>query len=224
MALPKKAIVEDHRLEDAATIATDELMAHRWHWTLDKSNPNRVNFAEYARQVDRTQRTIRADAHGWAEWLAANAEEARLPGKKPGQAQTPNDYRALAMFGEEKRHAVEAIARTTGKSVRSISHKHEEVAAVISTARERAAERGTTVEHEIEHVAERRERGRQVSEKLKKEQKQRHTARYIAAEGDIGVAMQRLRKLLDDVEGVEFNDDERELLTDALGKLRALLN
>jgi hypothetical protein len=196
-------------------------MKLRWHWTLDESNPKRVDFTEYARAVGRDRKIISRDAYAWEEY-----QQAKMAGPMgPGSARTPSDFRQLAKLSEERKQATKAIARVSGKAISTVAtSKRDEVDAVVSLAQERAMKRKTTVEHEIEHVAERRERGRQVSDKLKKEQKHRHTARYIAAEGDIGVAMQRLRKLLDDVEGVDFNDDERELLTEALGKLRALLN
>jgi len=143
----------------------------------------------------------------------------------PGAAQTPSDFRALGQLSEQKQQAAKAVSRVTGKSVGTVARsKGEEVGAVIAVAQERAERRGTTVESEIEEVDERREKARKTASKLKDEHKERHTAKYIQMEGDLGVAMQRIRKVLNDAEGVKFSAEERELLTEALAKLRALLN
>ncbi|MPZ14298.1 MAG: hypothetical protein GEU73_07715 [Chloroflexi bacterium] len=48
--------------------------------------------------------------------------------------------------------------------------------------------------------------------------------RYIEIEGHVGAAMQRLRRVLEIGEGVDFDADETDLIAEALGKLRALLS
>jgi hypothetical protein len=223
MTLPAHVIAMDSKLEAAFDDASNSLMEHRWHWTLDESNPKRVSISEYARQVGKSRQTISADANGWADYTAST-RKARPAGKVPGQAKTPEEFRQLANLGAEKQAAAEAIARTTGRSINSAARDHEALNAVVSKARDKAARRGTTVEHEIDQAAAERERASKAAAKLKDERKKRMTAAYISIEGDIGAMLQRGKKILKTADAIEFGADETELLADALGKLRALLN
>lgn len=50
------------------------------------------------------------------------------------------------------------------------------------------------------------------------------TARFIEIEGDLSAITQRLRKVLVVAENVGPTDEERELLVDSVGRVRALLN
>lgn len=225
MTLPNKVIERDQKLTAEIELKNDQLMELRWHWTLDESNSARVSFSEYAREVGLRRDTIGADARGWAEWLAANECPGSAAGKTPGKAQNPNEFRELAKMGGEKQKAVEAVARTTGRTVGAVARgSREEVSAVVSTARERAERRKTTVEAEIEEVAEHRAKAAKAAKGMAERRKSAHTMQYLKIEGDIATAMRKLRTALDEAEGVEFSADERELLADSLGKLRALLN
>lgn len=216
-ALPALVIEKDHRLQKAS----DELLELRWHWTLDESNSDRVTFVEYARQVGVSDKAVANSANGWAAYLATDPNEL----VRPGQPQRPGDFVELAKLGAEKQQAVKAIAKNTGEAITTITTgKREEIADVVNTARERAITHGTTVEHEIDKAAEWREKTRQASKRETDEHKAKHTMRFVAIEGHIGVAMQRLRKILDEAEGVDFTGEEKELLVDSLAKLRALLN
>jgi hypothetical protein len=94
----------------------------------------------------------------------------------------------------------------------------------VSTARERALDRGTTVDHEIQRAAEWREKTRRAAQAETNERRKAQTMRYVQFEGLIGKAMQSLRTILRDSEGVDLDDELRELLTSSLGNLRALLN
>jgi hypothetical protein len=83
MNLPKTVVEKDRTLSKAA----DELMQLRWHWTLDESNSKRVSFAEYARQVGRSDDVIGRDANAW-EAYRQSLKTAGPGGKKtPGAAQ-----------------------------------------------------------------------------------------------------------------------------------------
>jgi hypothetical protein len=217
--LPTTVIEKDRKLQRSA----DELMELRWHWTLDETNPERVSQREYARQVGVDQSKINVDANAWADYLAAQSDAQQ--GITPGAPQSPGDYRTLRKMSGERQRATKAVAKATGKAVSTLAtHDRGEVDAVLNTARERAVDRGTTVDHEFERAAEWRAKTRKAAEREKDEHKARSTARFIEIEGDLGAAMQRLRNVLNAAEDVPFSDDERELLTASLGKLRALLN
>ena len=222
MTLPKSVIDKDHTLSKSA----DELMKLRWHWTLDPSNAKAVSFSEYARQVGSGEKTIRQNANGWASYLQAKARGGPVG---PGAAQTPSDFRELAKMGEDRRTATTAVAAATGRTPSAVAKgSRDEVEAVLVTAQERVsrkAEKGkpTTLESEIEQVATDRVRARKTATHTKNERKARHTARYIEIEGNVAAAMQKLRKVLANAEDVDFADEERELISESLGKLRALL-
>ena len=214
--LPAEVIKTDKRL----TKATDELAKMRWEWTLDQSNPDRVSFSAYARQVGANEATIRVMANGYAAWLTDSYVDVRTPGKP----QTVSDHIELAKMGAERQVAVKAVAKHSGASVTNVAgHKRAEVDAVVHTARERAVDRGTTVEHEIERAAEWREKARRSAKREQDEKREQATMRYIEIEGDIGAAMQRLRKILNAAD-VGFSEEERELIVESLGRLRALMN
>lgn len=217
--LPAEVVETDRKLQRSA----DELMELRWHWTLDETNDDRVSQHAYARQVGVSQPAVNRDANAWANWLRAQRDNRSVI--TPGSPQTPSEYRELQRLSAERQEAVKAVARTTGHTVGTVArHKTDEVEAVVSTARERAVERGTTVEHEIERAAEWREKSRKAAQREQDEHRQRSTLRFIEIEGDIGVAMQRLRKILKAADDVAFTDEERELISESLSKMRALMN
>jgi len=218
VTLPTTVVEQDRTLQRSA----DQLMELRWHWTLDETNPERVSQREYARQVGVDQSKINVDANAWADYLAGQSDAQQ--GITPGAPQSPGDYRTLRKMSGERQQATKAVAKATGKAVSTLAtHDRGEVDAVLNTARERAVDRGTTVEHEIDRAAEARARARKAAERDADERRQASTARYLEIEGHLGAAMQRLRKVLDSSKDVEFTDEERELLVATLGKLRALL-
>lgn len=225
MTLPKSAIDKDHKLEQAHIEAGDALMEHRWHWTLDESNPNRVSMKAYAREVGVGYTTVNQDANGWAEWLAANTDREFAIAKKPGQAQTPGDFRELAKMGAEKKQAAQAIARETGAAITTVTvNKRDKIDAVVNRARTRAEEKGTTVEHEIDKAAEWQAKADKLAERERQERKEKRTLQFIKIEGKIGAMLARGREILVIAADVDFGDDERELIAESMGKLRSLLN
>lgn len=219
MTLSNSVIAEDQRLDTAATRSSEELAQHRWHWTLDESNPNRVTFVEYAAAVGRSHVTISKQANGYAAWFAEQGrEEVPLHGLA--------EHVERANIGAEKQQAIDAVAKATGKTFQAIRKGGADVVRdVLSTARERV-ERGNdaTMEDAIQRVAEDRARHERTQERVQSESKARHTFRYVELEGHIAYAMRRLREALDVAQDVPFEDEERELIADSLAKLRAVLN
>lgn len=217
-SLPAEVVETDQRLARSA----DELMALRWHWTLDESNPDRISKSEYARQVGRDEATIRRDANAWAAWLE---QESAGNGRELGTPQTPSDFKELSKLSGERQEAAKAIAAATGKTPANVSaNRRDEVDAVLNRARNRAEERGTRVEDEIGRAAEWQTKARKTAERDRREKRDAHGMRYIEIEGHVGAAMQRLRRVLEIGEGVDFDADETDLIAEALGKLRALLS
>jgi hypothetical protein len=142
------AVIEtDHRLEEAAGRTAGELAGHRWHWTLDESNPGRVSISEYARQVGKSQSTISVMAKGYASYSAVNDASSNL-----------DDHVGRARMSGETAAAAEAVARARGVSPRtaqdSRSPLHNEVKRVRDIARDLAEKHGTSIEEEAPTVAE----------------------------------------------------------------------
>ena len=144
--LPEVAIQEDHRLEQGWAKSTLALMKHRWHWTLDESNPERVSIRQYAADVGREKRTIGRYANAYPLF-----EEA-------GRRAAPIDLGELlerAGMSPEKYAAIEAVAKLRGLAPRTVREKHPAaVRAALQIARARAGDRGTTVTTELPGAAE----------------------------------------------------------------------
>ncbi len=143
--VPQHVIEQDHRLEDSASRSQEALAKHRWHWTLDESNPDRVALRVYARAVGRNQTGIRRYAHGYAAWSAQEFIHGPL-----------GEYILRANLGVEKEAAIEAVAKEGGISFTTakISGKHRPlVRAVKDIAREIAEDRGTSAVDEMPAVA-----------------------------------------------------------------------
>ena len=62
-------VARDHELEAAHEKTSEALAKHRWHWTLDESNPERLTIQEYARRVVRGRASIHRMAYGYAAFV-----------------------------------------------------------------------------------------------------------------------------------------------------------
>ena len=120
---------------------------------------------------------------------------------------------------------IDAIAQTPKVSVLSQpARTHDEDQEVRAVATERAERKGTTVEEEVHHVAEQREKIRKSADRIKADHKAAHTFRYMEIEGDLAAAQGRLMHALKTAQDVGWEQEEIELLTDSIGKIRAVLN
>jgi hypothetical protein len=112
--LPKKVVTEDRRLEKTADSTALALMQHRWHWTLDESNPKRVSMREYARQVGKTHSTILRYAKGYE--LVSGAS----------RCTTPTEALQRAGMSTEQAAATEAVAESRGVTFNTARQSHPE--------------------------------------------------------------------------------------------------
>jgi hypothetical protein len=211
-------VVRDRELESVQQRSIEKLAQHRWHWTLDDSNPDRVSIAEYARRVSRGRATIHRMAYGYKAWSVRNS------GHSPGEPVTLTDFIEQANLAAEKAEAVEAVAAATGKSFSNTAvSKRAEVRDVLDTARERAERKGTTVSDELPAVADFREKARRAAQKEKDSRRASHFM-LVEVEGHIGAAMRRLRQALAIARDVDFDAEETELLEDSIAKLRMIVD
>lgn len=216
--LPREVVAEDQRLDAEKRAATGALMRLRWHWTRNLDNPERVSAESYASDVGKAPSTIKADANGWQMKLDDHRRDVAT-------MREDGEYRELAKVSETKRQAAQAIAEAEGIRVDNVlSHRRSDVRDLVNVAQDTAERRRTSVTEEIDRLAKQAVKDKQIDAKRKAEHKAKHTARWLSVEVKIGKAQRLLSDVLTETEGVEFIADERELMAEALGKLRAVLN
>jgi hypothetical protein len=240
VVLPPEVIERDKTIDGEIASKTGELMELRWHWTRDKDNPARVTVAAYARAVGRARQVISRDANAWAQWLASQSKRTDIQcAPTPGEPQTPSDYRELANLSTQRQQAVAAIARATGKQVSNVAaNMREEVNAVLVTAHADAIRHGTTIEAEVDRVAEwqakmaqeKEKRSTALSEAGKNRWAQEKAGQPAAAESPVPVSLESriaaartaLGDLLDAAEGISAQ--KAETVKGAVNDLRTLMD
>lgn len=211
--LTQAVVREDARLEKANEHSREELARHRWHWTLDMSNPKRVSIRAYARSVARHHRTIEDIVNGYEEWRGGGAPAGKL-----------SESIELAKLRGLTGAATEAVAKAHGIEVGTARRHHaSEVRTVKAMAEERAERQGTTPAEEVTHAAKVLADSRHTKKAQTTSKKQRRTLRYIEVEGDVAKAVRSLTHALQTAIGVDFDAEEIELIQDSIKNLRALL-
>jgi hypothetical protein len=248
--LPIEVISQDTELESAIERDTSTLAELRWHWTMDETNPDRVSFLEYGRQVGRDHKTIAVMAQAYASYRtesnasypdvgdASPATPGQRPARQPqgsrggsGGGRTGSgglslsDHIGRARFGKETGAAAEAVARARGLSIRGVSDPgskhHNEVRRVRDIARQLAEEHGTSVEEEVDRVAQTIVREEQARREEQEDRAQRTDLRVIQAEQQVLIAKRAVLKAIRELEGAQLDDEGRDLLTTALDALKA---
>jgi len=210
--LPPDVVEDDHRLDDRAHQASEALAAHRWHWTLDETNPDRVSIRAYARAVGKSDSTIGQQVRGYAEWLVR------------GPAHALNETIERARMGAETEAATEAVAKARGTGfTQARKSRPDEVRRVRDMARQRAEDKGTSVEEEAPKMAEAIVRAERAERKNTEERTQRVGLRFVEMEGYLGVAKRKLTDALNLAHAVPWGDEERELLRSTVANVGALL-
>src|ERR1035437_3688429 len=214
-ALPPEVVERDHELETQVGKTTEALADQRWHWTLDESNPDRVSFSEYGRQVGRSHKTIGAMARGYASWTAA---------PRAGTAGL-TECIERARQGVERSAAIDAVAKDQGIAYAGARKIHAPIVAeVLEAAREKAEANDTSVEHEIPIVMHERKVKEQEAANWVERQK-------VQAKGDtvdlelqakqlIGDAHRKIDEYMRVIDGVEFSEQTRGWLSADLDRLR----
>ena len=219
MTLPTEAVTTDHRLETTAERASGELAKHRWHWTLDESNPDRVGIREYARQVGRHQSTVHRHASGYAAALAVSR-----PDETPEPAAIAEAVTKAAM-GAETAAAAEAVAQARGTSLANAQRgRHtDETRRVREVARQLAEERGTSVEEEAPKVAETIVRAEKAEHAVQAERAAHADMRFFEMERYLISAKRELMRAVKLAPQVPWDEEHREMLTETVANVKALL-
>jgi hypothetical protein len=205
--IPREAVETDHELEQMAEIASGELAKHRWHWTLDETNPDRVSIREYARDVGRAYSTVYAYANSY----------------KPDRSGPISEDLKRANMGAETQAATEAVAKARGQSFKYAKDKQpSEVRRVRETARQLAEERGTSVEEEAPKVAETIVRTEKAEKATQAERAERSDMRFFEMERYLISAKRELMRAVKLAPEVPWDDEHRDLLSMTIGNVKAL--
>jgi len=210
----------DRELERASEECREKLAKHRWRWTLDTSNANRVTLRQYAREVGRDEKAIRMMAKGYDNWRTAGADDVvRTSGPV-----TLEDFIAAERVGAERVEATKAVADATGKTFSAATSPtmRREVKATLATAEDRAERRGTTVSEELPRVAEWRQKAKAAGRR-ERDERNKSDFRLVEFEGHVGAAIRRLRKALVMAKEIDFQPEEVEILEHSLATLRTLV-
>ena len=221
MPVSKAVIDTDHKLEGSQDRSTLALAKHRWHWTTNEANRERVSQREYAKAVGRSNAAISYHARGYALY------QERLV--KPGltvDGFTIHDAIRLAGQSAEMQEFSEAIAVGSGEPVARVArgdnrHKTREI---IHVAKERAERRGTDPVDEARRIAEHQRKSREVAKATKDSKAKAHFYRWNEMEGDLIAAQRKLLHCLSVAEDVDFTEDELEFIRVAVAKVRAVLD
>lgn len=207
--LPVEAVEADRRLDKTAAKASEALAKHRWHWTLDESNPARVSVGVYARAVGKAYSVVYKYVHGYEGHL--------------GSEITLSEAMERANMGAEKEAAVEAVAKARGTSFGHARKSTTEVKRVRDMARERAETNGTTVEEEADRAAKWIVQSEQTTKRDQNERANKLGLRFVEMEGLLDAAKRKLTAALTLAHDIEWEDEHRELLTHTVANVKALL-
>jgi hypothetical protein len=225
--LPQEVITEDARLEAATTTASEALARHRWHWTLDETNRDRVTIRAYAKAIGRSKSMVYSYANGYARWEADRTRTDSLTEDGVGQRSLA-DAIALADMSAEKEAVVEAVAKARGVGIRTVRDtRSTEVARIREAAREQAERKGTTVEHEAARMAEwaanvEKNRAARNAERAA-DRRDRLGLDYWQLEGTLHKAKKILTDALAQARAIDWEEEHQELLADTLNGVKALL-
>lgn len=94
---------------EAAESASESLAEHRWHWTLDESNRERVTVSTYARAIGKAQSTVFAQVNGYAAYrgtsigtLSEAIERANIGAERQAVTDAVADARGVGTTGQRQ--------------------------------------------------------------------------------------------------------------------------
>jgi predicted nucleic acid-binding Zn-ribbon protein len=225
-AVATEVIQADHRLEQEADRAGEALAKHRWHWTLDESNPDRVSFSAYARAVGRDPESIRKMVTGYVRYVESRDD----PGI--GQASLSlQDHVQLEGVKQADREIVEETAKGLGLAISNTRAHHKDDVSRVRDAVAEATEREPDITPErrrevarrtASNIAESRKVEREGRERLR----ERKSAQAVLIEGELAKARYGLIGALNyarEVDPSTFPADFLDQLHRSLGDIDALL-
>lgn len=214
--LPNEVVEADHKLEQSASKASSALAKHRWHWTLDESNPDRVGFAVYGKAVSRAHSTISAYAKGYAAWAAGDGSSTT----------TLLDQIQRANVSTERAEILEAVAEANQVNFQTARQNYTPDVKRVRDAVEKAVERQPemTAEEKTEYVkrtANTIARSKVSEAKRRAERAQQRSAMFMRIDAKLAHARADLRDVLEFGRDLGLSDDEIEDVKGALAKIKS---
>ena len=198
MALPKSAINEDRRLEQAVQSSSEALAKHRWHWTTKAVNPKAVSIRQYADAVGRSHQAISQSVRAHELWAADSGK---------GSLATFGEAQERANMAEQKQIAVDAVADARGMTFGSARrNRGEEIKHVRATAQERAERKGTSVAEEAPRVAAEIVEAEQAAARRRTERKAATPMNLLSVEEGLAKTKRQLEIVLDDARRIDWDD------------------
>ena len=211
-AVPHDAVQQDLKLEARADRAGKDLAAHRWHWTLDPGNPDRVSFHAYGAAVGRSFTSIRRQATGYDNWL-----------KDPSVSLT--DHIARANMSEQRALTAQAVADAYGIKVATVAVNHSDVLAELMAQAQRKVEPGKVeFADALSDVMEFHKKAKKAREEKTTRMKARHGIRFVAVEAEINRSHNAVTRALNEAHGVEWTEHEEQLLRESVARLKAVVS
>lgn len=218
--LPNEVVESDHKLEQSASKAGESLAKHRWHWTLDESNPDRVSMHEYAKAVGRNRRTIQSYAKGYGMWLAAGG----------GTSTSPLiEHMQRAITSAETTEIVEAVAEANQVNFRTARQKYTPDVQRVRDAVEKAVERKPEMTSEektdyAKRTAETIARSKASEATRRTERAKQRSAMYMRIDAKLAHARSDLQDVLNYGKDLGLSSDETEDVKGALDKIKSFAN
>jgi hypothetical protein len=124
----QQVIAEDHRLEEASELSGWNLAKHRWHWTMDVSNPDRwESVRAYAEAIGRTQPTVRVYVTAYEIYLDKSERVNLSPVKF-------TEFLIMASASQDRQNAIAAISEARGIGIAATQRLHREDIKIVKDA------------------------------------------------------------------------------------------
>ena len=216
--VPDNVVETDHKLEGGVERASGALAKHRWHWTLDETNPNRVGLNAYARAVGKSEKTIRAYAHGYVRWIEAGAG---------ANSRTLVECISRANMSAERAELVEAVAEANQVSFQTARQDYANEVSRLRETVERKVEENPDLapedrSHYVRKIAGIQSARRSANSRHREAVAQDRTHVFVTIDSAISKARRYLTEALDAAKNSDLDEDSTEILTESLNRLRAL--
>jgi hypothetical protein len=214
--VPAKAVAEDHRLEQSASKASESLAKHRWHWTLDETNPARVSVNAYAKAVGRSEPTVRAYVQGYADWSSSTST----------RTSTLIECMERSKVSAEKAALVDAVAEANQVNFRTANTNYRPDISRVRDAVEQAVERkpDMTADDKADYAkrtAQTIARSKAADAKRTKERAAQRSVMFMRIDAKLAHARGDLRDVLEFGRDLGLGDDEIEDVKEALAKIKS---
>jgi predicted Rdx family selenoprotein len=212
--LPAEAVAEDHRLDRSASKASEALAKHRWHWTLDESNPERVDFRAYGRAIGRPHSTVVQYARAYAAWVVDE------------YSSTHSEWMQRVNLTAERQAATEAVAEANEVTFQTARQNYAPDVSRVRDAVEQAVERkpDMTADDKAEYTkrtAQTIARSKAAEAKRTKERAAQRSVMFMRIDAKLAHARRDLRDVLEFGRDLGLGDDEIEDVKEALAKIKS---